>query len=76
MQTILRNNDAIIETKLERLQRLRYQYYIEYCNDINNYKNYTRQKITEYKNIVKDIDKEIEIEKHREKKAKMLESQR
>ena len=74
MQTILDGEKLKVETKLERLYRLRLQYYEEYCNDIANYRAYTKQKVMEYKNIVKDIDKQIDIEKWKIKKAQKVNS--
>jgi hypothetical protein len=77
-QTIL-DKDTIIKvlTPIERLQKLRMDYYIELLTKIDNLRNKRISLIQNYKQNVYDIDKQIEIEKQREKnRLKTMNSQK
>lgn len=68
MQTILSNDKAVIETPIMRLYRLREEYYNALIEQLDTYKYRRIELINDYRNTVKDIDKQIEIEKNREKR--------
>jgi hypothetical protein len=60
------NNQAV--THLEELKMLRMNYYNQLNNDIESHSIYMKQKVQEYRNIIKDIDLEIEKEQRKSRK--------
>jgi len=60
------NNQVV--THLEELKMLRMNYYNQLNNDIESHSIYMKQKVQEYRNIIKDIDLEIEKEQRKSRK--------
>ena len=71
-QSVLDSDTIVkIQTPIERLRALRMDYYIELLNEMTTLRNKRIELIRNYKFTITDIDKQIEIEKFREKKKKL-----
>lgn len=64
MQKTLNGEDL---TPLKRLEQLRMHYYEEYCQNIRSHIIFLKQQTETYKNVVKELDKQIEKEKRKTK---------
>lgn len=66
-QTILTSDESTIkvQTPIERLYKLRTDYYIELLQEMDRLRTKRITLIQNYKQNVYDIDKQIEIEKHK-----------
>lgn len=64
-QTILTNDGSKSQTKLERLYAIRKRLYSDMNKKLQLYKIRLRDTVVSFRQEVKDIDKEIDIEIHR-----------
>jgi hypothetical protein len=55
-------------TELDRLYTLRMEYYNEMCRDIEDYKIRVKAKVIDYRNVIKELDLQIEKEKRKSRK--------
>ena len=72
MQTIINDNGIKEESNIERLLRIRHQYYIEMMHNIEIFRIRLRQQITNYRMIVKQIDEDIERQKKKDKLQRLV----
>ena len=69
MQTRFKEGQLVMSTKLDKLQLLRQRYYDDLIQQLEIIEDKKYHLVIDYKNTVKDIDKEIEIERHKMRKS-------